>query len=79
MVRYRGPFVLGLPEEAWFNVSLMQKDVMLALGMGRQLSVPLPTTAVTNEFLTAARAAGLAEEDFAALFNLLARMAGVRP
>jgi 3-hydroxyisobutyrate dehydrogenase len=79
MVQYRGPFVLGLPEEAWFNVGLMQKDLMLALGMGRQLSVPLPTTAITNEFLTAARAAGLEKEDFAAVFNLLAQMAGVRP
>jgi 3-hydroxyisobutyrate dehydrogenase-like beta-hydroxyacid dehydrogenase len=79
MVQYRGPFVLELPDEAWFDVNMMQKDLLLALGMGRQLNVPLPTTAVTNEFLTAARAAGLAERDFAAVFNLLAQMAGVRP
>jgi 3-hydroxyisobutyrate dehydrogenase-like beta-hydroxyacid dehydrogenase len=77
MVQYRGPFVLGLPDEAWFNVGMMQKDVTLALEMGRELSVPLPTTAVTNEFLTAARAAGLAEKDFAAMFHLLARISGV--
>jgi 3-hydroxyisobutyrate dehydrogenase-like beta-hydroxyacid dehydrogenase len=77
MVQYRGPMVLGLPEEAWFNVTMMQKDVNLALEMGRRLEVPLPTTAVTNEFLTAARAAGLAEKDFAAIFHLLARMSGV--
>ena len=25
MVQYRGPFVLGLPEEAWFDVNMMQK------------------------------------------------------
>ncbi|MBM3818963.1 MAG: NAD(P)-dependent oxidoreductase [Acidimicrobiia bacterium] len=77
MVQYRGPMVLGLPEEAWFNVTMMQKDMHLALEMGRRLEVPLPTTAVTNEFLTAARAAGLAEKDFAAIFHLLARMSGV--
>ena len=77
MVQYRGPMVLGLPEEAWFNVTMMQKDMNLALEMGRRLSVPLPTTAVTNEFLTAARSAGLAEKDFAALFHLLAGMSGV--
>jgi 3-hydroxyisobutyrate dehydrogenase-like beta-hydroxyacid dehydrogenase len=77
MVQYRGPFVLGLPEQAWFNVSMMQKDMSLALEMGRALSVPLPTTAVTNEFLSAARGAGLAEQDFAALFHLLARLSGV--
>ncbi len=77
MVKYRGPFVLGLPEEAWFDVDMMQKDLMLALEMGQQLDVPLPTTAVTNQFLTAARGMGLAEEDFAVMFEVLARMAGV--
>lgn len=79
MVQYRGPFVLGLPDEAWFNMNMMQKDMTLALEMGRRLSVPLPTTAVTNEFLTAARGSGLAEEDFAAMFHLLARLSGVTP
>src|ERR1700746_3560258 len=54
MVQYRGPFVLKMPDEAWFDVNMMQKDMMLAMEMGRSLDVPLPTTAVTNEFLTAA-------------------------
>ena len=77
MVQYRGPFVLKMPEEAWFNVNMMQKDMLLALELGRQVEVPLPTTAVTNEFLSAARGMGLAERDFAILFNVLARMSGV--
>ena len=77
MVQYRGPFVLGMPDEVWFSVTMMQKDMSLALEMGRELSVPLPTTAVTNELLTAARGAGLSEHDFAALFSLLARLSGV--
>ncbi|MBF8301347.1 MAG: NAD(P)-dependent oxidoreductase [Acidobacteria bacterium] len=77
MVQYRGPFVLGLPDEAWFDMNMMQKDMSLALEMGRQLCVPLPTTAVTNEFLTAARGAGLAEKDFAAMFHLLAQLSGI--
>ena len=79
MVVYRGPFVLQMPEEAWFNVNMMQKDMLLAMELGRQLDVPLPTTAVTNEFLTAARAMGLVEEDFATVFKVLATMAGVKP
>jgi hypothetical protein len=45
--------------------------------LGRQVNVPLPTTSATNELLTAARAMGLAEHDFAILFEALARMAGV--
>jgi len=76
MVKYRGPFVLKMPDEAWFDVNMMQKDLLLALEMGRQLDVPLPTTAITNQMLTAARGMGLAEKDFAILFEVLARMAG---
>src|SRR5271169_4007867 len=77
MVKYRGPFVLKLPEEAWFNVNMMQKDMLLAMEMGRALDVPLPTTAICNEFLTAARAMGLVEHDFAVMFEVLAKMSGV--
>jgi 3-hydroxyisobutyrate dehydrogenase-like beta-hydroxyacid dehydrogenase len=78
MVQYRGPFVLHLPDESWFDVNMMQKDLLLALEMGRRLDVPLPTTAVTNEFLTAARGMGLAKCDFAVVFKVLAQMAGVK-
>ena len=77
MVQYRGPFILKMPEEAWFNVNMMQKDMLLALELGRQLDVPMPTTAVTNEFLTAARGMGLVEKDFAVVFEVLAQMSGV--
>jgi 3-hydroxyisobutyrate dehydrogenase-like beta-hydroxyacid dehydrogenase len=77
MIKYRGPFVLKMPEEAWFDVNMMQKDMLLALEMGRQLEVPLPTTAVANEWLTAARGMGLSKKDFAVVFEVLAQMAGV--
>jgi 3-hydroxyisobutyrate dehydrogenase-like beta-hydroxyacid dehydrogenase len=78
MVKYRGPFVLNMPDEAWFDVNMMQKDLLLALELGRQLDVPLPTTATTNEMLTAARGMGLADKDFAILCETLARMAGLK-
>jgi 3-hydroxyisobutyrate dehydrogenase len=77
MIKYRGPFVLTMPAEAWFDVNMMQKDMLLALEMGRALDVPLPTTAVSNEFLTAARGMGFAKHDFAVVFEVLARMSGV--
>ena len=79
MVKYRGPFVLEQPDEAWFDVNMMQKDLVYALEAGRELNVPLPTTAVANEYLTAARALGLEQKDFAVLFDVLARLAGVEP
>ena len=77
MVQYRGPFVLKMPDEAWFDVNMMQKDLMLALELGKQVDVPLPTTVLTNQFLTAARAMGFAKQDFAVVFEVLARMSGV--
>jgi 3-hydroxyisobutyrate dehydrogenase-like beta-hydroxyacid dehydrogenase len=66
-----------MPKEAWFNVNMMQKDMLLALELGRQLDVPMPTTAVSNEFLTAARGMGWVEKDFAVVFDVLAQMSGV--
>jgi 3-hydroxyisobutyrate dehydrogenase-like beta-hydroxyacid dehydrogenase len=78
MVQYRGPFVLKMPEEAWFNVNMMQKDMLLALELGRKVDVPLPTTATTNQYLTAARAMGYVEQDFAVVFEVLAAMSGVQ-
>jgi 3-hydroxyisobutyrate dehydrogenase-like beta-hydroxyacid dehydrogenase len=75
---HRAPFVLNKPDEAWFDVNMMQKDVLLALEVGRASDVPLPSTTLSNELLTAARAMGLAREDFAVLFDVLARMAGVK-
>jgi 3-hydroxyisobutyrate dehydrogenase-like beta-hydroxyacid dehydrogenase len=77
MIKYRGPFVLQQPEQAWFDVNMMQKDMLLAMELGRQLHVPVPTTALTNEFLTAARGMGWEKLDFAVVFDVLASMAGV--
>jgi 3-hydroxyisobutyrate dehydrogenase len=77
MLKYRGRFVLEQPGEAWFDVNMMQKDLLAALEMGRELDVPLPTTATTNELLTAARAMGFEKKDFAVLFDVLARMSGI--
>ncbi len=77
MIQYRGPFILQQPEEAWFDVKMMQKDTGLAMDLGRELHVPLPTTAVSNEFLSAARGMGWTKYDFACVFDVLAAMAGV--
>jgi len=79
MIKYRGPFVLGHPEgDAWFDCNMMQKDMLLALDAGREYGVPMPTTAVSNELLTAARGMGLDHYDFAIVYDVLASMAGVK-
>jgi 3-hydroxyisobutyrate dehydrogenase-like beta-hydroxyacid dehydrogenase len=77
MVKYRGPFVLGHPEKAMFDCSMMQKDLNLAMELGRRYSVPLPTTTLTAEYVKAAKAMGLGHYDFAILFDVLAQMAGI--
>jgi 3-hydroxyisobutyrate dehydrogenase-like beta-hydroxyacid dehydrogenase len=80
MVRYRGPFVLGrMPRDAWFPVPMIQKDLQLALDQGRAVGVPLPTTALTQEWLTMARSLGLGDHDFAVVFDVLAGLAGLAP
>jgi 3-hydroxyisobutyrate dehydrogenase-like beta-hydroxyacid dehydrogenase len=79
MVKYRGPFVLGMPADAWFDVDMIQKDMRLALDMAHASAVSLPSVALTYELLTAAKGLGLAKFDFAILFDLLAQMAGLPP
>lgn len=76
-LKYRMPFILDEPAEVWFDVNMMQKDMNLALEMGRQLDVPLPTVALSNEYLTAARTMGLAKHDFFIVYKVLAKMAGL--
>ncbi|MBA2391431.1 MAG: NAD(P)-dependent oxidoreductase [Ktedonobacteraceae bacterium] len=76
-LKYRTPFILAMPEEAWFNVNMMQKDMLLAEELGRELDVALPTVAISNQMLTAARAMGLAKQDFAIVYKVLAHMADV--
>ena len=75
MLKARADLVLDLPDEAWFDVSLMQKDVALALDTGRELHVPLPSAAAADSVLTIARAFGYERRDIAALFQVLAHLA----
>jgi 3-hydroxyisobutyrate dehydrogenase-like beta-hydroxyacid dehydrogenase len=81
MLKARADLVLDLPDEAWFDVELMQKDVVLALDAARQLGIPLPSAAAADEMLTLARASGYGRRDIAALFEVLAHLTngGPRP
>jgi 3-hydroxyisobutyrate dehydrogenase-like beta-hydroxyacid dehydrogenase len=74
MLKARADLVLDLPEDAWFDVSLMQKDVALALETGRELHVPLPSAATADQLLTLAGALGYERRDIAALYEVLAHL-----
>jgi len=76
MLKARLPLILELPDEAWFDVGLMQKDIVLALEAARELAVPLPSAAVADEMLTLARAHGHEHHDLAALFQALRQLVG---
>jgi 3-hydroxyisobutyrate dehydrogenase-like beta-hydroxyacid dehydrogenase len=78
MLKARVDLVLDLPDDAWFDVGLMQKDIVLALDTGRQLGVPLPSAAAADEVLTLARATGYEHRDLASLFTVLERLTGER-
>ncbi len=77
MLQYRAPFALDPPEYAWFDCTMMQKDIALALELGRASGVPLPATSAADTMLSATRALGFANEDFAALFHGLAALSGL--
>jgi 3-hydroxyisobutyrate dehydrogenase-like beta-hydroxyacid dehydrogenase len=79
MLRLRAPTLLDRPDQAWFDVELMQKDIALVLEQGRSLAVPLPTASTADELLTAARGLGHGKEDIVAFFDVLTQLAGRKP
>jgi 3-hydroxyisobutyrate dehydrogenase-like beta-hydroxyacid dehydrogenase len=77
---YRGPFILDgrMPEAAWADVDLQQKDLLLALETGRRLGVPLPAAAASNELLNACRGLGIGHHDFVVVYDVYRRLAGLQ-
>jgi 3-hydroxyisobutyrate dehydrogenase-like beta-hydroxyacid dehydrogenase len=76
MLKARAALVLDLPETAWFDIGLMQKDLALALDAARQLHVASPSAAAADQLLTVARGLGYERRDLAAMFEVLARLSG---
>jgi 3-hydroxyisobutyrate dehydrogenase-like beta-hydroxyacid dehydrogenase len=73
MLKLRAPLVLDLPQEAWFDVGLMRKDILLALEVAIDLGIRLPSTGAAAEMLTKSVELGYERRDIAALFEVLAR------
>jgi 3-hydroxyisobutyrate dehydrogenase-like beta-hydroxyacid dehydrogenase len=76
MLQARAPLMLNLPEQAWFDVRLMHKDIRLVLETARKLNVPVPSAVVADGMLARAEELGYTRRDIAALFEVLARTAG---
>jgi len=75
MLRARASIILDPPEEAWFDLGFMRKDIELALETARTLQIPLPTAQRADEVLERAVALGYEHRDLAALFQALEQIA----
>ena len=73
MLQARAPLALDLPEQAWFDVQLMHKDIRLVLDSARELNVPVPSATAADGMLTRAEELGYARRDIAAFLEVLAK------
>ena len=78
VIGYRGPFILDgkMPEVPLADVTLQQKDMMLALNLGRTLGSPTPLAAAANEMMNACRGLGLDHNDFVVAHQVYRRLGG---
>jgi 3-hydroxyisobutyrate dehydrogenase-like beta-hydroxyacid dehydrogenase len=75
---YRGPFILEgkMPAVPLADVTLQQKDMLLALEQGRKLGSPVPLAAAANEMMNACRGLGIDHRDFVTAHEVYLRLGG---
>jgi 3-hydroxyisobutyrate dehydrogenase-like beta-hydroxyacid dehydrogenase len=75
---YRGPFILEgkMPDVPLADVTLQQKDMLLALDLGRRLGSPVPLAAAANEIMNACRGLGIDHRDFVTAHEVYRRLGG---
>ena len=75
---YRGPFILEgkMPDVPLADVTLQQKDMLLALDLGRRLGSPVPLAAAANEMMNACRGLGIDHRDFVTAHEVYRRLGG---
>jgi 3-hydroxyisobutyrate dehydrogenase-like beta-hydroxyacid dehydrogenase len=75
---YRGPFILEgqMPAVPLADVTLQQKDMILALELGRKLGSPVPLAAAANEMMNACRGLGIDHNDFVVAHEVYRRLGG---
>ena len=81
VLAYRAPLILEghISDATYGDVNLQQKDMLLALDLGRKMGVPVPLGAAANEMLNACRGLGLAHHDFVAVYEVYRRLGGMSP
>jgi 3-hydroxyisobutyrate dehydrogenase-like beta-hydroxyacid dehydrogenase len=76
---YRGPFILDMPDKPLANVTLQQKDALLALELAREMGQPTPLIAAANELLNACRGLGIDHRDFVTVYDVYCHLGGMKP
>ena len=74
--RYKSPAFVNLDFTPTFTPPLLLKDFHLGFEAARELGVPMPVAAATQEIVQAMIGAGYTDVDFAALLEVEARGAG---
>ncbi len=79
VISYRAPLILEghISDATYGDVNLQQKDMLLALTLGRRMGVPVPLGAAANEMLNACRGLGLDHHDFVTVYEVYRRLAGM--
>jgi 3-hydroxyisobutyrate dehydrogenase len=75
--RYKTPAFVKLDYTPTFTPVLLRKDFDLGLAAARELHVPMPVAALTQQLVEGTIGAGRAEEDFAVLLDQQAATAGL--
>ena len=79
VISYRAPLILEghISDATYGDVNLQQKDMLLALTLGRRMGVPVPLGAAANEMLNACRGLGLDHHDFVTVYEVYRRLGGM--
>jgi len=77
MISAKAPAVFRRDFAPNFSVKWMHKDVGLMIESAKELGVPVPLTAITQQMLQAALSEGLGEDDMCSSIRVLEKWAGV--
>jgi len=75
-MKYRGPFMLKMPDEVWFSAAMMKKDIQLALELGEDTGIALESVKLVDDLLDKAIEMGWEDEDFAVLYRVVEQLSG---
>lgn len=78
-IKHKGRAIVERDYTPTFNNKMLRKDFDLGLGASRALEVPMPVGAIVHQLIQTAIGHGFAESDYAALYEVEARAAGLRP